>query len=66
MRKKSEIMQHISRVINTYNQHEELYKRLAEELKRTNAAIKSLDNRLEELIEEYNAAAVFFEDEEDE
>ena len=49
-------MQHISKVIDVYNQQAELYKRLAEEVKRTSDAIKILDNRLSELLEEYNAA----------
>lgn len=59
-------MQHISKVIDVYNQQEELYKRLAEEVKRTSDAIKILDNRLNELLDEYNAAASFFEDEDNE
>lgn len=56
MRKKKEIIQYISKVIDTYNQQAELYKRLAEEVKRTSDAIKILDNRLDELLDEYNAA----------
>lgn len=56
MRKKKEIIQNISKVIDTYNQQAELYKRLAEEVKRTSDAIKILDNRLDELLGEYNAA----------
>ena len=56
LRKKKEIRQHISKVIDAYNQQAELYKRLAEEVKRTSDAIKILDNRLNELIDEYNAA----------
>lgn len=66
LRKKKEIMQHISKVIDVYNQQAELYKRLAEEVKRTSDAIKILDNRLSELLEEYNAAAALLEDEENE
>lgn len=57
-------MQHISKVIDVYNQQAELYKRLAEEVKRTSDAIKILDNRLSELLEEYNTAAALLEDEE--
>ena len=56
-------MQHISRVVDAYNQQAELYKRLAEEVKRTSEAIKILDNRLKELLDEYNAAAALLEDE---
>lgn len=56
-------MQHISRVVDVYNQQAELYKRLAEEVKRTSDAIKILDNRLNELLDEYNAAAALLEDE---
>lgn len=56
MRKKKEIIQNISKVIDTCNQQAELYKRLAEEEKRTLDAIKILDNRLNELLNEYNAA----------
>lgn len=56
MQKKKEIVQHISRVIDTYNQQAELYKRLAEEVKRTSDTIKILDNRPNELLDEYNAA----------
>jgi len=59
-------MQHISKVIDVYNQQAELYKRLAEEVKRTSDAIKILDNRLKELLEEYNAAVTLLEDEENE
>ena len=59
-------MQRISKVIDVYNQQEELYKRLAEEVKRTSDAIKILDNRLNELLDEYNAAASLFEDEDNE
>lgn len=66
MRKKKEIMQHISRVIDAYNQQAELYKKLAEEVKRTADAIKILDNRLSELLDEYNAAATLLEDEDNE
>lgn len=65
MRKKKEITQHISRVIDAYNQQAELYKKLAEEVKRTSEAIKILDKRLNELLDEHNAAALF-EDEENE
>ena len=65
MRKKKEITQHISRVIDVYNQQAELYKRLAEEVKRTSDAIKILDNRLNELLDEYNAATLL-EDEDNE
>ena len=57
-------MQHISKVIDVYNQQAELYKRLAEEVKRTSEAIKILDNRLSELLDEYNTAADLLEDEE--
>lgn len=64
LRKKKEIMQHISKVIDVYNQQAELYKRLAEEVKRTSEAIKILDKRLNELLDEYNAAAALLEDEE--
>lgn len=56
MRKKKEIIQNISKVIDTCNQQVELYKRLAEEIERTSDAIKILDNRLNELLDEYNAA----------
>lgn len=63
LRKKKEIMQHISKVIDVYNQQAELYKRLAEEVKRTSEAIKILDKRLNELLDEYNAAVTLLEDE---
>ena len=66
MRKKKEIMQHISKVIDVYNQQAELYKRLAEEVKRTSEAIKILDNRLNKLFDEYNAAVALLEDEDNE
>lgn len=66
MRKKKEIMQHISKVVDAYNQQAELYKRLTEEVKRTSEAIKILDKRLNELLDEYNAVAVLLENEEDE
>lgn len=66
LRKKKEIMQHISKVIDVYNQQAELYKRLAEEVKRTSDAIKILDNRLNELLDEYNAAVALLKDEENE
>lgn len=66
LRKKKEIMQHISKVIDVYNQQAELYKRLAEEVKRTSEAIKILDNRLNELLDEYNAVVALLEDEENE
>lgn len=59
-------MQHISKVMDAYNQQAELYKRLAEEVKRTSEAIKILDKRLNELLDEYNAAATLFEDEDNE
>lgn len=59
-------MQHISRVVDAYNQQAELYKKLAEEVKRTSDAIKILDNRLKELLDEYNAAATLLEDEDNE
>lgn len=57
-------MQHISKVIDVYNQQAELYKRLAEEVKRTSEAIKILDKRLNELLDEYSAATALLEDEE--
>lgn len=57
-------MQHISKVMDAYNQQAELYKRLAEEVKRTSEAIKILDKRLNELLDEYNVAATLLEDEE--
>lgn len=56
MRKKKEIIQNISKVIDACNQQAELYKRLAEEVKRTSDTIKILDNRLDELLDEYNTA----------
>lgn len=59
-------MQHISKVVDAYNQQAELYKRLAEEVKRTSEAIKILDKRLNELLDEYNAAVALFEDEDNE
>ena len=59
-------MQHISKVIDVYNQQAELYKKLAEEVKRTADAIKIFDNRLNELLDEYNAAAALLEDEDNE
>ena len=59
-------MQHISKVMDAYNQQAELYKRLAEEIKRTSEAIKILDKRLNELLDEYNAAVTLLEDEENE
>ena len=59
-------MQHISKVVDAYNQQAELYKRLTEEVKRTSEAIKILDKRLNELLDEYNAVAVLLENEEDE
>lgn len=64
LRKKKEIMQHISKVIDVYNQQAELYKRLAEEVKHTSEAIKILDKRLNELLDEYDAAVALLEDEE--
>ena len=66
MQKKKEITQHISKVIDVYNQQAELYKKLAEEVKRTADAIKILDKRLNELLNEYNAAATLLEDEDNE
>ena len=57
-------MQHISKVIDVYNQQAELYKRLAEEVKRTSEAIKILDKRLNKLLDEYSAAITLLEDEE--
>lgn len=66
LRKKKEIMHHISKVIDVYNQQAELYKKLAEEVKRTSDAIKILDKRLNELLDEYNAAATLLEDEDNE
>lgn len=54
------------KVVDAYNQQAELYKRLAEEVKRTSDAIKILDKRLNELLDEYNAAVTLLEDEENE
>lgn len=59
-------MQHISKVVDAYNQQADLYKRLAEEVKRTSEAIKILDKRLNELLDEYNAAVTLIEDEDNE
>lgn len=43
-------------MVDTYNRQEELSKSFAEEVKCTSDAIKILNNRLNEFLEEYNVA----------
>lgn len=57
MQQKAQILQHIIENIDKYNKYDELYQKQMEALKQIGATLKSLDNQLNKLIDEYNLAA---------
>lgn len=64
LRKQKEIVENFKRIAESYNTQAELYKKLAQEVKRTNAALDILEKRIEDLIEEYNLAVELEDDDE--
>lgn len=64
LRKQKEIIENFKRIAESYNTQAELYKKLAQEVKRTNAALDILEKRIEDLIEEYNLAVELEDDDE--
>lgn len=55
--RKQEIIEHINRLADTYNYQAELCERLVQEMKRATKSLEILDERLDNLIAEYNLAA---------
>lgn len=64
LRKQKEIIENFKRIAESYNTQAELYKKLAQEVKRTNATLDILEKRIEDLIEEYNLAVELEDDDE--